>query len=1146
MERESPTDMREATFRTVLFTYSSLGMWAILFALQVFLPPSFAEDPAPRLNSGAEAEFFQSKVLPLLEARCFECHSHKGKIKGGLALDSRSGTQLGGEGGAVIVPGSPELSRLVTAVQYTDKDLQMPPSGKLETGEIATLVEWVSRGAHDPREGQAAPSPVEIEREEWEALYQKRLGWWSLQPLSEPTPPEVPPKVQDSSWVRNEIDRFILGKLEAEGLKPSREADRYTLARRLSFALTGLPPDPDDVERFAVDPSPTAFDDLVQSYLDSPHFGERWARHWMDVVHYSDTHGYEWDTPSKNAWMYRDYLIRAFNTDIPFNRLVMEQIAGDLIEPRVDAESGLNESLIGPTAMRLGERRHGDNADAEGVSQETVANIIDTLSKGFLGTTVACAQCHDHKLDAVEQRDYYGLAGVLMSSRWIVRSAEVEDPNVHVIGELRDIKEDLRGELVKIWSGAGAVVAERIRDITHEVETKTEDAKKAAAKKVPAKDGFPESVTALWHRLILDDTSNLSIESRWNKLTAAFSEERASRIAENKTNLTMIADFTRKEIPSGWRVDGFGMEHGLVPDGEIVIGDEGDAAIARVVPAGRWSDIWSARLAGAVRSPQFAQESAPTVSVGYAAGRFAAQSVVVDNAFHSERMKFLKQLRHGWLTITAGNFPALAGGPDPTPRRVYLEMVTKSLNNYFPPRSAFGGVTAEDETDERSWFGVTRAYQHPKDKPPLDELSRFAPLFSDDEFPTDATGTANELAQLVMTAVERWSQGVCDSEGIGLINEALLAGWLPNSRGETLRMDRLVQEYRETERRIRPDRVIGSVDDWNEGKDERIGVRGSYTVLGDEVPRGNIRFLGGPGTRAYRESSGRLELARSIASDQNPLTARVFVNRIWHYLFGVGLVRTVDDFGHLGETPSHPELLDWLATRFIDEGWSVKKLVTLMVSSATWRQSGLAEGVAVVADPENRLWHHMPMRRLEAEAIRDAILASSDRLDDSLYGPPVDPSRTAEDPAKRLFSGPLDGNGRRSLYLKMTLMDPPKFLSLFNQPIPKLTTGRRDSTNVPDQALALLNDPFVIAMARHWSEQVMQDGSALPGHRVERMFADAFGRAPSPDETERIVALAERCARLRGVNVSDLIDCQPVWQDVAHAIFNLKEFIYVP
>ena len=975
----------------------------------------------------------------------------------------------------------------------------------------------------------------------WEAIYQERLRWWSLLPVASVAPPHV----EDAAWPRNEVDHFILARLEGEGLAPVAEAAPRTLARRLSFALTGLPPAPADVERFAADPTPEAYGAFVQSLLDNPHFGERWARHWMDVVHYADTHGYEWDTPAKNAWMYRDYLIRAYNNDIPYRQLVLEQIAGDLIEPRVGPESGLNESIIGPMAMRLGERRHGDNAQTEGVTQEAITNIIDTVSKGFLATTVACAQCHDHKLDAVAQRDYYGLAGVLMSSRWIARSAEASDPNGPIIEELRAIKGDIRRELAALWPAARDFTAARIAAPPEPKPEAPETKKKPAPEEPPTDLPFPESAPAIWDYVRAEAEKTGSIKSAWMALAEAYRAEHAKRVAENNANLHLLADFTGGDAPKGWQFDGLGMKYGLARDGELVVANEGDAVVAQVLPAGRWSHLWSERLEGAVRSPLFAQDPPPTITVAYAGGDFAAQSPIVDNAFHSERMQFLKQPLPGWLTFTAGNMAALAGGPDPTPRRVYLEFVTKSLNNYYPPRDGYGGLKQAVEGDPRSWFGVMRAYETAEGYKPADELGRFETLFGSAGAPATEAELADRLAAGVMASVEHWRRGTCDSEDVRLMDEALQAGWLPNTAAASPELARLVAQYRETEQRLQPARVVGSVADWREGRDARIGVRGSYTDLGDETPRGTIRFLGGPAARDCAESSGRLELARNIASEQNPLTARVYVNRVWHHLFGEGLVRTVDDFGHLGETPSHPELLDWLARRFMDDGWSTKKLVALLVTSATWRQDSAANPEAVTADPENRLWHHMPLRRLQAESIRDAILAASGRLDPALYGPPVNPYRVAEDSTKRLYAGPLDGNGRRSIYQKMTLMEPPKFLATFNQPIPKVTTGRRDTTNVPNQALALLNDPFVVAMAEHWSKHELAEPVASPAERVERMFATAFARPPAPEETARFVAFAGQCAALRGVDAGALLDCEPVWQDVAHAIFNLKEFIYV-
>lgn len=1062
-----------------------------------------------------DIEFFETKIRPVLVEHCYRCHSADSKeLKGGLRLDLKAGWQAGGDSGEpAIVPGKPDESPLIRAIRHADGVEAMPPNpSKLPEKVILDLTMWVMNGAIDPREGKLTAKPTAAD---WETLYQQRLRWWSLQPIRSVIIPTIA-----SSWPRNEVDHFILRDLQAQGLQPSRAAERRTLARRLSYALTGLPPSAENVDRFIADDSLGAYETFVQSLLASPHFGEHWARHWMDVVHYSDTHGYEWDTPAKNAWRYRDYMIRAFNADVPFDRLILEQIAGDLIEPRIDANTGVNEAMVAPMALRLGERRHGDSAQVEGVTQEAIANIIDTVGKGFLATTVACARCHDHKLDAIGQLDYYSLAGVFMSTRWNARTIDAQDPNAAILVELKQLKRQIRVEVAKVW------MADRKQLLTKLMAIPANE--KAAAT-------FPQSLTEFWQR---EESKPLSQEE--------FAAERERRVAANQSNLKLLADFTSGVNKSGWQWDGFGMQHGLALDGDIVVAGEGGDAIAQVLPAGRWSHLWSMRLAGALRSPQFPPQSATTLSLGFAGSQHVAQSMIVDQAFHCERMKFLNQPKFGWLTVTAGNFDSLEGSIDRVRRRVYLELATKSLNNYFPPRTGYGGLTEKDATDERSWFGVTKVFEHPPGKPPADELARFAALY--EGVATDDVATKRQrFVHLLQNAVERWSRDECNGEDALLLDEALRGKLLSNETAASAELAKLVAAYRVAEKRLQIDQTIGSVSEWNEAIDERIGIRGSYTELGDEVPRGNIRFLSHLVDAPSKgdSSSGRLGLARMIASPRNPLTARVYVNRVWQYLFGLGLVRTPDDFGHLGEQPTHPELLDYLADRFMREGWSTKKLITLLVSSSTWRQSSQADKRALTLDPENRLWHHWPMHRLEAEAIRDSILVTAGRFDEKLFGPPLDPYRTAEDPMKRLLKGTIDGQGRRSIYLKMTLMEPPRFLAIFNQPIPLLTVGRRDVTNVPDQALALLNDPFVVAMAKHWSERLVKDGVTTPEHRAAKMFASAFARPATDAEVERLVRLARRSAELRKVNGDALMTSPDVWQDVGHAIFNLKEFIYV-
>jgi len=1075
-------------------------------------------------------EFFEKRIRPVLVEHCYECHSAESQeLQAGLRLDLKSGWEQGGEsGGPVIVPGNPEQSTLIRTVRHDSDVSAMPPDrAKLPPQAIADLTSWIQQGAVDPRAGDASLFDPTLA---WETAFRRRMGHWSLQPIASTALPEI----QQGDWVRTDVDRFILERLERQNLKPSPEADRPTLARRLSFALTGLPIDPLLADRFANDSSSTAYEQLVDSLLASPHFGERWARHWMDVVHYSDTHGYEWDVPAKNAWRFRDYLVRAFNADLPYDRLVLEQIAGDLLEPRIHSDSGVNEALIGPMMLRMGERRHGDNSAAEGVTQEAVANMIDTLGKAFLGTTLACAQCHDHKLEAIEQRDYYALAGMLMSTRFSARPIDAVDPNLAILDQMRSIKLAIRKVLARLWLDA----------TIPQQSSGAEEALRSFVAEAPPTESVPTSLAGFWLRSL---SSPVTAEQ--------FIHQREQRLVANQQHLRLLADFTSPgqsgSLPvAGWRWEGFGMQHGLVRHGEPVIADEGQSVLQHLLPAGRFSHVFSQRLAGSLQSPQMDTLQPITFSVEMVAGKLASASFIVDRALHSERMHFPARPQLAWETYTSGNFDSLEGTTDSAPRQAYFELATKSLNNYFPPRVGYGGVKDTEIHDERSWFGVTHIYQHPPGHPPQDELERFEPLFGE---LADEPDWARRLVSLVRMSVERWAEDRCTDEDVRLLNEALQLKMLPNAWTSDLavmsELDRLVSEYRQLEKQLQPDQTVGSAADWFEGQDARIGIRGSYTHLGDVARRGQVRLLSEWIAQSEsldsQSSSRRLSWAGQLVDQHNPLTARVYVNRLWHYLFGVGLVRTPDDFGHLGEEPTHPELLDYLALRFVDEGWSTKKLIRLLVSSAVWRQTSTANSEAKQVDPENRLWHHLPLRRLEAEAIRDAMLSISGRLDASMGGPSIEPNRSAEDAQKRLFKGPLDGNGRRSLYLEMTLMEPPRFLALFNQPLPKQTVGRRDVTNVPDQALALLNDPFVIDQARLWSERVMLDDSKTASQRMERMLVAALGRPAKTDDLHRLLRLAEYSQQLRGGSSELLMDPE-VWKDVAHAVFNLKEFIYVP
>ncbi|MBL9153593.1 MAG: PSD1 domain-containing protein [Verrucomicrobiales bacterium] len=1022
--------------------------------------------------AGAD-EFFLEKIEPLLKQRCYECHSHAGKIKGGLVLDSKSGWERGGESGPAIVPGKPEASLLIQAISHAQKDLRMPPKKMLPAAEIALLTVWVRRGAPDPRTGSPDAAPLQTD-DAWEAEYHKRLDWWSLKPMRR----NDPPSIADPLWSREPVDRFIKAALDDAGLSPAPPADDSALRRRLSYVLTGLPPSFHGDDHLS-------YESLVGKMLASPHFGERFARHWMDVVRYTDTYGYEWDNPAKGSHEYRDYLIRAFNDDIGYDQLLREHLAGDLLpEPRIHPVTATNESLIGPMFYHLGEHRHGSSLMFNGIHQEMVNNKIDAFSKAFLATTVACARCHDHKLEAVSQRDYYALAAMFTTPRWTARVVDAPGKNDAAIAKLKELRDAIRGEMAAQWTRRGAFQAPEL--------------KQWAAANAPALKGIGAPLATP------DDLPKLA--EKWQRL----------RAAAQKAN----AAFAPASL-DGWVFEGDGFTHGKTKDSTPLIALEGDAIIARLLPDGWHSHALSSKLPGSLRTPPQHQMTGSHLSVQVAGGEFGGHLVVDDHAFQNETVAFYTNGEPAWRSFADA---VLKNGA----QQVAIEFCTAPLNPNFPPRTGLAkGLDNRDfGHDKRSWLSITGIVTHDTAGSPQDELDAFTGLYDSTHSTTDPW---QRIAAWFSGAVARWCDGRPAPGDREVIDWLLSTGLLPNRAEPGTQLADLVADYRDTEASIAFPRTANSMDE-RQTQPARypLNVRGNVDVTGDLIPPASLRMLPG------RDAADRLALAESLLAPGHPVTARVYVNRVWQWIFGTGLVATPDDFGRLGGQPSHPELLDWLATEFVREGWSTKSLVRRLVLSQTFRQSGQVSPAAREKDPSNRLLHHHPTRRLEAEAIRDSLLAVSGRLDLRLYGRPVLPHRLAEDDKKRLLSGPIDGNGRRSLYLQMSIMEPPKFLVGFNLPDLKLPTGRRDVTNVPAQALILMNDPFVNAMAEHWGAEVAA-GTGSDEEKLREMILRAFGREATEAEMERWLDREEPSSRAAS---------KRDWAAVAHGLFNAKEFIY--
>jgi len=829
--------LRLSIFTLLILAHGACGLWAED-------PPStsaVATSSKPELKP-ADLQFFEAKIRPVLVKQCYDCHSvESGTAEGGLRVDDRAAIRTGGGRGPAVVPGRPAASLLLTAITHSDTDLKMPPkSPRLSNDVIADFKKWIERGAPDPREGEKPAS-----KSDWAGMDAARTHWAYRPPRA-----VAPPEVSDSSWPRRELDRFILARLDENGLQPRPDARPEVLIRRLYFDLTGLPPAPEDVARFIQqcnsDGVDAALEQEADRLLDSPRFGERWGRHWLDVARFAESSGKEANIPFPYAWRYRDYVIDSVNADIPYDRFLTEQIAGDLLPCDTDAERA--RLLIATGYLAVGTKNLSEGNDKQ-FQADLVDEQIDSLTRGVLASSVACARCHDHKFDPFAMQDYYALAGIFHSSKTYF------------------------GTFVSPASRQGGELIPLPR-LEHEVI-------------------LHESVTP----------------ERYQKMQKQLAELQAERREMDEAQRALFS--------------------GRKPQKTFTLRD----ALA---------NIW--RTGPLVGKLQTIDEQGQAIPVA---------------------------------------------------------------------------------------MGV------------MDDRIRDVPLL--------ARGEINKPGDIVPRA-------------------------FPNA----------------------------------------IALSETFTIPDDE--------------------SGRLELARWLTHPEHPLTGRVFVNRVWQKLFGAGIVPTVDNFGTTGDPPTHPALLDTLAVEFVEqEHWSLKKLVRKLVLSRTYRQASAFDRESFLIDPENRLLWRMPKRRLEAEVIRDAMLAVAGELDTSrpqgsLVGRTIGDKPISLIGLDKRLPADLDGSVQRSVYLPVIRDRLPDVLELFDFAEPSLVTGVREQTNVPVQALYLMNAPFVQQRARAFASRLMKETKS-DEERIRLAFRLCFSREPDREELQHSLAF-----------VADMENQELTWFTFCQALLSTAEF----
>ncbi len=1055
-----------------------------------------------------DAEFFEQKIRPILVEHCFECHSGMEK-ESGLRVDSLASLLTGGERGPALVPGKPDDSVLIQAVRHDDT-LQMPPERKLPQPVINDLMQWVKEGAVWPNSEAVAIAPHPMATERLPTDEDRRF--WAFQ---SPTHEAIPHVADSAAWARTPIDRFILQKLEAQQLTPQPLADKRTLIRRASLALIGIPPAPETVQAFLLDDSPLAFATVVERLLASPQYGERWGRHWLDVARYGDSNGLDENLALGNAWRYRDYVIEAFNADMPYDEFLREQLAGDLLPLSSDEEIQMRR-VVATGFLSLGAKMLAED-DPVKMEMDIIDEQLDTLGKAVLGITLGCARCHDHKFDPISIHDYYALAGILKSTktmdnfgvvaRWQERplaspSTVAEWDRLEAAAEAvqTDIEHRVKAESDRITAQARSQLAEyllaadrllRIEDSLANASPIEEDDSrhdKPECILIEAEDfvrgnvmkdntNYGAGIGVLVNRGELPNFTEYEIEIQqagWYQFDLKYAA------AESRPTILMVDERPIKANAAG-NVTG-----SWTPDGqdwfvEVVAEMTDGKHIIRLECAGPFPHIDKLCLAPV--------KGEPPASVG------GNSPVQLQPLFVASMVKFLTAQRD----ITDGPFSLWWK----MRKHGSIEEITAESS------SIVGQLLADPQPATLS--DLSRRYQELASDPEVAKSQPLTTLLT----ATDGPFTLGDTAETAF------------SEGV--------SAELKSLREQKTEIEKASPDLPEAM----------SITDGSP-QNLRIHLRGSHTTLGEEVGRRIPHILAmGDEPPITDTGSGRLQLAEWITRADHPLTARVLVNRVWQAHFGDGLVRSPDNFGRLGELPTHPELLDWLSTEFVRSGWSIKSLHRMILHSAVWQQTTDGSATAAEIDPENRLLWRMNRRRLEAEAIRDSLLSIGGDLDSTMRGSLLPTENRKYVTSTANINVEVYNSPRRTVYLPIVRSALYDYLTAFDFGDPSAMSGQRDRTTVAPQALYLMNSELVAKESAALANTLLDQPGEDAG-RVTEAFERFYSRPPS--ESEIVSSLKFLVAYERSLTATGTAADQTrrlAWKAFLQALMSTNEFLYV-